>query len=206
MSKLPPHALLLAALAGSIAVIVADAPMLIIGLGALPLLVVLGSAAGRRTFARRLLVTAPLVGVAVLLRWFGHVPARDSLLPVLRVVCAVAWSSWLSTVLAAQEIRTALRSLGVPTALVELIAHTHRFAVQLAATATEAWNAATLRAGSRTVRATHRTVGLVAGVIVARAFDRAESVAIAAALRGRYLADDSLPEVCATAQGQGVHP
>jgi len=203
MSKLPPYALLLAALAGSIGVIVVDAPMAIIGLGALPLLGVLASEAGRRTFARRLLVTAPLVGVAVVLRWFGHVPARDSLLPVLRVLCALAWSSCLSTVLAPQEIRAALRSLGVPTALVELIAHTRRFAVQLAATATEAWNAATLRAGLRTVRATQGTVGHVAGVIVVRAFDRAESVAIAAALRGRHLADDSLPE---TAQDQGVHP
>ena len=192
MSKFPPYAILLATLAAVVGVVVVDVPLALFGLGAPPLLALLASATGRRTFGRRLLVTAPLVGVAVALRWCDHAEARNVFTPALRVVSAVAWSSWLSILLEPPEMRTALRALGAPAALLELIAHTRRFAIQLAATASEAWNAAALRGGLLSVRATGRTVGHVAGVIVVRAFDRAESVAIAGALRGVHLADNAL--------------
>lgn len=191
MSKLPPHALLLATLTAVTGVVVAENLIAVIGLGAPALLGVLLTASGRRTFARRLLVTAPLLGVTVLLRWFGQAPERDWLLSALRVASAVAWSSCLSIWLQPPEIRAGLRALGAPLALVELIAHTRRFAIQLASTASEAWNAATLRAGLLSLRATASTVGYVAGVIVVRAFDRAESVAIASTLRGAQLIDDA---------------
>jgi len=200
MSKLPPYAVLLATLSALLAVIAIDAPAAIFGLGVPALLVVLTSARGRGLFGRRLLVTAPLLGVALLLRWFGHAPLHGLLPPALRVVSAVAWASSLSTLLAPREMRVALRALGAPAAFVELIATTRRFASQLAATASEAWNAATLRAGLLSLRATTGTVGHVAGVIVVRAFDRAESVAIAGALRGRHLAEDA-PEVASASQG-----
>jgi energy-coupling factor transporter transmembrane protein EcfT len=72
MSKLPPSAVLLATLSASIGVIVTDAPVAIFGLGAPALLGVLASERGRRSFGRRLLPTAPLVAVAIALRWFGH--------------------------------------------------------------------------------------------------------------------------------------
>ena len=88
----------------------------------------------------------------------------------------------------------ALLALGVPAAFVELMAHTRRFATQLAQTASEAWHAATLRAGLGSLRATIGTAGQVAGVIVVRAFDRAECVAIASALRGAHLVEDPLLE------------
>jgi energy-coupling factor transporter transmembrane protein EcfT len=172
-------------------------------LGAPAVVTVLASKRGRRTFARRLLVTAPLLGVALLLRWFGHAATSDWLAPALRVASAVAWSSCLSTWLAPPALRAALRSLGAPLALVELIVQTRRFAIQLATTASEAWNAAALRAGLCSLRATTATVGHVAGVIVVRAFDRAECVAIASALRGRDLADHALLEQRCAAQSKG---
>ena len=90
--------------------------------------------------------------------------------------------------------RRALLALAAPPAFVELMAHTRRFAIQLAQTASEAWNAASLRAGLRSLRITTATAGQVAGVIVVRAFDRAECVAIASALRGVHLAEDPLLE------------
>lgn len=206
MSKPPPAAVLLVTLSAVVAVIVADAPTTIVGLGAPALLTVFATARGRRTFARRLLVTAPLLGVAWLLRWFAHAPMRDVLPPALRVASAVAWASCLSTWLAPPALGAALRSLGAPLALVELITHTRRFAIQLAATASEAWNAATLRAGLSSLRATSDTVGYVAGVIVVRAFDRTECVAIAAALRGGDLADDAPLEQRCAAQNRGLSP
>ena len=195
MTKLSPVAVLLATSFALIGLILADAPIVIACMATPALAVVLASARRRCTLRRRLLVSLPLIGVAALLRWFGDAPARDSLLTALRVSSAVAWSSCLSSALTPEEIRAALRALGAPAALVELIAHTRRFAVQLAATASEAWTAATLRAGLFSLRATAGTGGHVAGVIVVRAFDRAESVAIANALRGRHLVDDAPPEV-----------
>ena len=116
MSKFPSYAILLATLAAVIGVVVVDVPLAIFGLGAPPLLALLASATGRRTFARRLLVTAPLVGVAVVLRWCDHAEARNVFTPGLRVVSAVAWSSWLSILLEPPEMRTALRALGAPAA------------------------------------------------------------------------------------------
>ena len=205
MSKSAPCAILLATLAAVVGVVVVDAPLAIVGLGAPPLLALLASATGRRTFGRRLLVAAPLVGVAVALRWCDHAEARNLLPPALRVVSAVAWSSRLSILLEPPEMRTALRALGAPPALLELIAHTRRFAIQLAVTASEAWNAAALRGGLLSMRTTGRTVGHVAGVIVVRALDRAECVAVAGALRGAHFADDApLEEVAILTNFEGL--
>jgi energy-coupling factor transporter transmembrane protein EcfT len=203
VSKFPPYALLLATLTAVACVIAADAQAVIVGLGLPALVTVLASARGRRTFGRRLLLSAPLVFVAVALRWLGQAPARDWLPPALRIVSAIAWSSCLSMWLGPNELRLALSSFGAPRALLELIAHTRRFAGQLAETASEAWNAAALRAGLFSLRATARTVGHVAGVIVVRAFDRAECVAIAAALRGGDLPEDASREACPTSENFG---
>lgn len=204
MSKLPPHVLLLATLCAVVAVVAAEAPTTIVALGTPAVLTVLTSTRGRRTFARRLFAAGPLVGFALLVRWFGHAPISDLLSPALRVASAVAWASCLSTWLQPPALRAALRSLGAPLALVELIAHTRRFAIQLVATASDAWNAATLRAGLSSARATMGTVGHVAGVIVVRAFDRAECVALAGALRGQDFARDASPGESRAAQGQGL--
>ena len=193
MSRLPPVAVLLAALAALTGVVVVEAPLYILALGTPPLLALLANETGRRAFGRRLFVTTPLIGVAVVSRWGTHAEAGWVLAPALRIVSAVAWSSWLSALLQPREMWEALRALGAPPALLELIVHTRRFALQLATTAGEAWSAAALRGGLLSLSATGRTVGQVAGVTVVRAFDRAECVAIARALRGASF-DDALPE------------
>jgi len=194
MSPFPPSAVLLVMLSAIVCVIVVDAPLIIVAFSSPAALAVLTSAQGRRTFGRRLLVAAPLIAVAIALPWCAHGTVRDSLLPALRIVSALAWASCLSTWLEPREMRAALLALGVPAAFVELMAHTRRFATQLAQTASEAWHAATLRAGLGSLRATIGTAGQVAGVVVVRAFDRAECVAIASALRGAHLAEDPLLE------------
>lgn len=201
MSKSLPVAVLLTTLSAVIGSIVVDEPMVIVFLGAPALFTVLSSARGRRTLASRVLVSAPLVGAAVLLRFSQRTSLSEVLLPVLRVVSAVAWSSLLSSALTPREIAAALRALGVPVAFVELLAHTRRFAVQLAASASDAWTAATLRAGLASLRATAGTGGQVAGVLVVRAFDRAESVAIADALRGRHLGEDTAHHASGSQRG-----
>ena len=204
MSKLPPCAVLLATLAAVVCVIAFETPSVIVGLATPALLFVLASAKGRRRFGRRLLVSGPLVVVALAVHWRTH--DREPLSVALRVVSAVAWASCLSTWLEPREMRAAFRALGAPAALVELIAHTRRFASQLAETACEAWNAAALRAGLLSLRAAVGTVGQIAGVIFVRAFDRAECVAIAGALRGGHLAEDALREAYSVSQDLGGQP
>lgn len=206
MIRVPPSVVLLATLSAVVSVIAVDSPLAIGALSMPAALAVLASTKGRRTFARRLLMTAPLITVAVALRWFGLGTVRDSLLPALRVIGALAWASCLSTWLGPRELRAALRALGAPSAFLELVAHTRRFAVQLAETASEAWNAAALRAGLRSLRAATGTVGHVAGVIVVRAFDRAECVAIASALRGGQLAEEPLLEASPASQNLRCRP
>lgn len=191
MSKVAPRAILLVSLLAMLCVVAVEPPLATLVLGMPPVLMLLARAKGRRLFARRLLVTTPLAITAVALRCCDHAGARQLLSPALRVVSAVAWSSWLSVLLEPTAMRAALRGLGAPPALLELILHTRRFAVQLAATASEAWNAAALRGGWLSLRATRSTVGHVAGVIIVRALDRAESVAIAGALRGAHLTGDA---------------
>lgn len=206
MNELSPRAVLLLTTIGVVGVIVADTPAAIVGLGAPALLAALATARGRRRFVRRLVVIAPLLALAMFLGWFGNAPSRDLLPPALRALSALAWSSCLSTALAPSQIRAALRAVGVPLALVELVGHTRRFAIQLAATAGEAWNAAALRAGLSSLHATAGTVGQVAGVIVVRAFDRAECVAIATALRGGQLADAGPLDAPRAGHGRGRAP
>jgi energy-coupling factor transporter transmembrane protein EcfT len=206
MSKFPPQAVLLATLAAVVAVTVADTPTVIFAFGAPALLAALRSARSRRIFARRLLVTAPLFFMAALLGLREHAQGRDLLSPALRVASAIAWSSCLSTWLEPRELGVALRALGAPAALVELIAHTRRFERQLAETTREAWNAAALRGGLLSAHATARTVGQIAGVIVVRAFDRAECVALAGALRGGHLADELLVEELPSSESYGGRP
>jgi energy-coupling factor transporter transmembrane protein EcfT len=194
MSRIPPSAVLLATFVAVLGVVIADAQATVIAWGAPALLAVLASRRGRRTLARRLLASAPLLGLSVLIRWLGHATISEPLLPVLRVVSAIAWASGLSTWLGPTELHSALRTLGAPRALVELIAHTRRFALQLAETASQAWDAAVLRGGLSSRSAIFRTVGQVAGVVLVRAFDRAECVAISAALRGGHLPEATLAE------------
>lgn len=168
-------------------------------LGCLPCCSLLRSREGRARLARRASAMAPLVVVVVAARVVcAHGTASASVLAIatnrdalvaggvtaLRIGVAALWSTWLALSLRASEIDRGLTDLGVPTAFVELVALTRRFAAQLAASLRAAWSAAALRGGLLSARALGRTVGLLAGIVLVRAIDRSHRVAIARALRG----------------------
>ncbi len=200
MSKLAPRARLIATIAAIVAVVGLRAPPAIVAIGALPLLALVGDATGRRSLGRRLLLVAPLALLPVAAQWLAHAPLRDIARPALRVVVAVLWSTWLTRALRPRQIESALHALGLPAPLVALLGQTRRFGAQLFDTLGEAWNAATLRGGLSSGRTTVRTAGGVAGVVLVRAFDRSERVAIAALLRGGGFERNATPPHCARAR------
>jgi cobalt/nickel transport system permease protein len=102
----------------------------------------------------------------------------------LRMGVAALFAFWLAETLVPLELDAAFTRLGVPALLVELARDTRRFAHQLKRTLTNAWAAAALRAGLSSPRAVRHTVGLLGGVLVTRALDRAERVTTARAVRG----------------------
>jgi cobalt/nickel transport system permease protein len=106
----------------------------------------------------------------------------------LRIVTATIWMTWLTAALSPMELDAAMARLGVPGALVELIGLTRRFGSQLRATQQSALTAAQLRGGFSSPRAVGRTAGRIAGVVLVRALDRADRVALAMALRGLHAA------------------
>jgi cobalt/nickel transport system permease protein len=123
-------------------------------------------------------------------------------LVVLRIVIATLFGAWLNVSLAPAELEAALSSLGVPHAVVELLALTRRFAGQLSATLASAWISVALRGGFVSRRRLGRTLGLIAGVVVVRALDRSQRVATALTLRGHgYSPDAALPAAADERQG-----
>jgi energy-coupling factor transporter transmembrane protein EcfT len=147
----------------------------------------LGTAARRRSLVRRWLAIAPLAGFTVAVRALVG-SAEPSWLPAARMAVAAPWFGCLSTWLSALRLDAALRRLGAPAALLELLTQTRRFATQLTGTLREAWSAAALRGGQHDTAASLRSCGALAGVVLVRALDRAQAVADAAALRGAGLA------------------
>jgi cobalt/nickel transport system permease protein len=147
--------------------------------------------ADRHALLRRLVSLAPLalvaaVGRALALRdsaGLNGACASGALLAT-RVVTAALWTSWLGAALSARALDDGLRGLHVPASLVRLLALTRRFAGQLAATASSAWSAAAMRGGFASPAALARTLGLLAGVVLVRALDRAQRVSDALAMRG----------------------
>jgi cobalt/nickel transport system permease protein len=108
----------------------------------------------------------------------------------MRVVTAALWTSWLGAALSARALDHGLRGLYVPASLVRLRALTRRFAGQLATTAASVWSAAAMRGGFASPAALARTLGLLAGVVLVRALDRAQRVSDALAMRGEPLDAD----------------
>lgn len=149
-----------------------------------PTVALLRAPTGRRALAHRLFFVAPLALLAVGARATAGTSTVECALPALRVVVAVAWTSWLVHALPARAIDEALRALGMPETLVALLGQTRRFGAQLVGTLDDAWSAATLRGARTSTRAAIASAGSVVGIVVVRAFDRAEQVAIAASLRG----------------------
>jgi energy-coupling factor transporter transmembrane protein EcfT len=183
---------LLAALCALLATLMLPRPWAVALLGAVALPRVLTGTTARRGLTRRLLRVAPLAFVALIARaWSTRhtdtLAVSAGALLALRIVVAAIWASWLSCSLRPRELDVALRQLGLPTAFVDLLASTRRFARQLEATLITAWSAGALRGGLLSPRALAHTVGAVAGVVVLRSLDRSEQVIAAQALRGGAL-------------------
>ena len=199
MRRFPPSVRLCAVVIAVVALVVVKSPLVLCALGLPALLASLREPAARRALRLRLQLIAPVAGAAVGLRFLGHAPSDALWTALLRVLGAAAWSTRLSVELSPRELDSALRALRVPSALLDLIGQTRRFSRQLLHTSSDAWSAALLRGGLLSARASARTAGVIAGVIVVRAFDRAENVAIAAALRGAAFADSAPAAVGAIA-------
>jgi cobalt/nickel transport system permease protein len=121
----------------------------------------------------------------------------------IRIMAASTLLRGLSVAVQPAEIEAALLGLGVPRALVELLAFARRFTQVLARTAATAWSAAALRSGFARARTTARSVGVVAGVVMLRMLDRTERVATAMRLRG-YRGKLALPARPHTAPGANL--
>lgn len=102
----------------------------------------------------------------------------------LRIAVAALWGFFLAAALRSRELEMALGRIGVPPSLLELVGLTRSFSRQLGSTLSSAWAAAALRGGLSSTAAFRRTAGLLGGVVLTRALDRADRVATARALRG----------------------
>jgi energy-coupling factor transporter transmembrane protein EcfT len=164
----------------------------ILAVGAVPLAKLLRTSQGRGALKRRLGFLVPLALGTFLAIGLSGASLTLAVRPSMRMLAALLWATLLGQTLSAREIERGLRSLRVPGLLVDLLVQTRRFGTQLLSTLNEAWAAAALRGGQRSARTTLHSAGAVAGVVLTRALDRSESVAIAAALRGSGLSGRDL--------------
>jgi energy-coupling factor transporter transmembrane protein EcfT len=127
---------------------------------------------------------APALTVAIALALQAWLAGRHAAFVLgARVAGASAASAWLLSTTAAGELIAALRSLGVPHALVEMLALAARYVGVLGETLQTAREAQRVRLGWQGVGARVRSFGTLGGVVVGRAVD--QSVAIADAMRAR---------------------
>jgi cobalt/nickel transport system permease protein len=203
-----PTWLLLAALGATIATVSASSLWSLAALGGMAAGLLLRARVRAGWLLRRLASVAPIAMLAGLLAatrvhdvawsqlWALRAPPealQAGGLVLSRIAIATLFASWLNVALAPAELEAALASLGVPTAVVELLALTRRFAGQLGTTLTSAWISVALRGGFVSRRRLGRTLGLIAGVVVVRALDRSQRVATALALRGQGFSPDAAP-------------
>ena len=100
-----------------------------------------------------------------------------------RVAGATAASSWLVATTRPDEILRVLGELGVPRALVELVALAARYVSVLGETLRTAHEAQRVRLGWQRLGARLRSFGALGGVVLGRAVD--QSVALGEAMRAR---------------------
>jgi cobalt/nickel transport system permease protein len=105
-----------------------------------------------------------------------------------RVLAAVATGACLLATTAPADRERALAWLGLPRALVELVGLAQRQAAALEGALRTARDAQALRLGHVGVRRRLRSVGVLGGLLVARAVDRTDQIAAAQAMRG-YLGE-----------------
>jgi energy-coupling factor transporter transmembrane protein EcfT len=152
--------------------------------------VIAHTASGRRALSKRLRTLVPLLlglGLSLLIvaAMSGWLLGMERAYAIgARVLAATLLLTWLTHDLTALQLEHALRSLHLPDAFVALVLETRAFAAQLSETLQAAWAACALRGGLGSLRALRQTIGAVAGVVILRAIDRSERVAVANALRG----------------------
>ena len=180
MTRLTARVRLLVALT-AVAIAVATPPLVGVALALLGLAAIIGERVGRRA-ARALRAPALTVIMAVGLQlWLAGAHAAAQL--AARVAGASAATAWLLATTRPGEVIAALRGLGAPTALVDLVALAARYIGVLGETLTTAREAQRVRLGWQGLGARVRSFGTLGGVVVGRAVD--QSVAIAEAMRVR---------------------
>jgi energy-coupling factor transporter transmembrane protein EcfT len=193
-----PELYLLVMLGATLAAISTASPLAFLALGVMPLVQLVPRRAPRGRLLRRFVSLAPIAVPAILLRaaWTrGSTPALwAGSVALLRITVATLWTSWLTESLTPGEIDAALLGVGVPVALVDLLSLTRRFGSQLRQSLSAAWTGAALRGGFSSVSALSTTAGGLAGVLVVRALERSDRVAISLALRGHGGTFESDPE------------
>jgi energy-coupling factor transporter transmembrane protein EcfT len=127
---------------------------------------------------------APLLTVAIALALQAWLAGRHAALVLgARVAGATAASAWLLATTRPGELIEALRRLGMPAALVDMLALAARYISVLGETLTTAREAQRVRLGWQGLGARVRSFGALGGVVVGRAVD--QSVAIGEAMRVR---------------------
>ena len=127
---------------------------------------------------------APALTVAIAVALQAWINGRHAALALgARVAGATLASAWLSATARPDEIIAALRRLGVPAALVELLALAARYVSVLGESLRTAREAQRVRLGWQRLGARLRSFGTLGGVVVARAVD--QSVVLGEAMRVR---------------------
>ncbi|MDB4966499.1 MAG: hypothetical protein JWN44_2188 [Myxococcales bacterium] len=160
---------------------VAGPPSAGAAVAALALLAILAESAMPRAWRA---FRAPALTVAVAVGLQAWLNGRDAALVLgARVAGATAASAWLTATTQPGALVATLRRLGLPPALMDLVALAARYVTVLGETVTTAREAQRLRLGWQRLPARLRSFGTLGGVVVARAVD--QSVAIGEAMRVR---------------------
>jgi cobalt/nickel transport system ATP-binding protein len=127
---------------------------------------------------------APALTVAIAIALQAWLGGRQAALVLgARVAGATSASAWLIATTRPGELIAALRGLGLPRALGELVALAARYVSVLGETLTTAREAQRVRLGWQRLPARLRSFGALGGVVVGRAVD--QSVALGEAMRAR---------------------
>jgi cobalt/nickel transport system permease protein len=130
-----------------------------------------------RRWLHALSAIALVAGVPIALTAW-HAGARAALHVGLRVVAMTSLLAIVLTLVSFPSLLRALAKLRVPSEIVELLGLAHRYVAVLGETLRTAREAQRIRGG--------RGLGVLAGVTLARAYDRTQTLGDALALRGGW--------------------
>jgi cobalt/nickel transport system permease protein len=148
--------------------------------------IAIAAIAGERASARAWRsLRAPALTVAIALALQAWLNGRHAALALgARFAGATGASAWLVATTRPDEIIAALRRLGVPAALVELLALAARYVSVLGESLRSAREAQRARLGWQGLGARLRSFGALVGIVVARAIDQSDAIADAMRVRG----------------------